>query len=191
MPGGRAYMLVATSPGNPAAMLRLLLLRHAKSDWPEGVPDLERPLAARGRRGAKAMGAYMAEEALLPSRAVVSPARRTIETWEISTRGWPAHVQPSYEHAIYEAPAENLLRLIREQEALSPLLLVGHNPGMEELAALLLRREQRTKVLTKFPTGALAVIDVPVETWAELRPGSGTLERFVTPRALGVEKGKE
>ncbi|MCK0209155.1 histidine phosphatase family protein [Starkeya koreensis] len=172
-------------------MLRLLLLRHAKSDWPEGVPDPDRPLAARGRRGAKAIGAYMVEEALLPARAIVSPARRTIETWEIATKDWPTHVQPAYEHAIYEAPAENLLKLIREQEALSPLLLVGHNPGMEELAALLLRREQRAKVLPKYPTGALAVIDMPIESWAELRPGCGTLERFVTPRALGVEKGKE
>ncbi|QFR32743.1 histidine phosphatase family protein [Ancylobacter sp. TS-1] len=172
-------------------MLRLLLLRHAKSDWPEGVPDIERPLAARGRRGAVAIGAYMADEALLPARALVSPARRTLETWEIATRGWPTHVQPVYEQAIYEAPSEHLLGLVRGQEAFSPLLILGHNPGMEAFAAALLRREQRAKVLPKYPTGALAVIDVPIERWADLRPGRGTLERFVTPRALGVEKDKE
>lgn len=172
-------------------MLRLFLLRHAKSAWPEGVPDIDRPLAARGLRGARAMGSYMAEEGLLPARAVVSPARRTIETWDIATSGWPAHVKPAYERTIYEAPAENLLRLVRAQEDVSPLMLVGHNPGMEEFASVLLKRGQRAKVLPKYPTGALAVIDLPIASWAELHPGTGTLERFVTPRALGVEKDKE
>lgn len=172
-------------------MLRLLLLRHAKSAWPDGVPDIERPLAPRGIRAAKAIGAYMAEQGLLPARALVSPARRTIETWEIATGAWPVTIPPAYEHGIYEAPAERLMQIVRAQENASPLMLVGHNPGMEEFAAQLLQRDQRAKVLPKYPTGTLAVIDVPVERWADLRAGKGTLERFVTPRALGVEKDKE
>lgn len=172
-------------------MLRLILLRHAKSAWPEGVADIDRPLAGRGERAAAAMGAYMAREGLLPARAFVSPARRTIETWEIATRDWPAHVPPAYERSIYEAPAANLLRLVKAQGDASPLMLVGHNPGMEDVAALLLRREQRAKMLPKFPTGALAVIDVPVARWEEVAPAAGMLERFVTPRALGVPKEKD
>lgn len=172
-------------------MLRLILLRHAKSAWPEGVADIDRPLAGRGLRAATAIGAYMAQEGILPARIFVSPARRTIETWEIATRDWPSHPLPAYERSIYEAPAANLLRLVKAQQDASPLMLVGHNPGMEDFTTLLLRREQRAKVLPKFPTGALAVIDLPVARWEEAEPGIGTLERFVTPRALGVQKEKE
>ncbi|MDQ0509410.1 SixA phosphatase family protein [Ancylobacter amanitiformis] len=169
-------------------MLRLLLLRHAKSAWPEGVRDRDRPLAARGERGAAAMGAYMAEQGLIPAHALVSPARRTLETWDIATRHWPAHQPPAFEDAIYEASTDALLGVIRGQSARSPLLLLGHNPGLEGLAALLLKRAHRAKVLPKYPTGALAVIDLPVEDWSQVATGEGTLERFVTPRALGVAK---
>ncbi|WP_371346757.1 histidine phosphatase family protein [Ancylobacter sp. IITR112] len=172
-------------------MLRLILLRHAKSAWPDGVADIDRPLAPRGIRAATTIGAYMAQEGLIPARSFVSPARRTLETWEIATRDWPAHPLPAYERSIYEAPAANLLRLVRAQDEASPLMLVGHNPGMEDFTTQLLRREQRAKVLPKFPTGAFAVIDVPVANWAEVEPGIGTLERFVTPRALGITKEKE
>ncbi|WP_428030561.1 SixA phosphatase family protein [Ancylobacter sp.] len=169
-------------------MLRLILLRHAKSAWPDGVADIDRPLAGRGERAAAAIGTYMAQEALLPVRALVSPARRTIETWEIVTRAWPPHPLPAYERGIYEAPAAGLTRLVQAQDHASPLMLVGHNPGMEDFTTLLLKRAPRAKVLPKFPTGALAVIDVPVARWEDLAPGIGTLERFVTPRALGVQK---
>lgn len=172
-------------------MLRLLLLRHAKSAWPEGVADRNRPLAPRGERGAAAIGAYMAESGLIPARALVSPARRTLETWDIATRTWPNHEPPIFEEGIYEAPADRLVAIIRAQNGHSPLMLVGHNPGMEELAARLLTRAHRAKVLPKYPTGALAVIDLPADDWSAIATGEGTLERFVTPRALGVAKDKE
>ena len=169
-------------------MLRLLLLRHAKSAWPDGVADRDRPLAERGKRGAVAIGSYMAENGLLPAVALVSPARRTIETWDIATRSWPPHTPPTYEDALYEASPDALLAVVRRQTGRSPLLIVGHNPGMEGLAALLLKRAHRTRVLPKYPTGALAVIDLPAGEWSGVAPGEGTLERFVTPRALGVAK---
>lgn len=172
-------------------MLRLFLLRHAKSAWPEGVPDIERPLAPRGLRGARAIGTYMTRERLVPARAIVSPARRTVETWDIATASWPEEVKPVYDSAIYEAAPEALMELVRAQGKTSPLMLVGHNPGMEEFVSAVLQRGQRARVLPKYPTGALAVIDVPVAEWSGLKPGKGTLERFVTPRALGVEKDRE
>ena len=169
-------------------MLRLFLLRHAKSAWPDGIADRDRPLAERGQRGAAAIGAYMAANGLIPALALVSPARRAIETWDVATASWPPHAPPGFEEAIYEAPSEGLLALIRRQDGRSPLLLVGHNPGLEGLAALLLKRAHRMQVLPKYPTGALAVIDLPVGDWAAVKPGEGELERFVTPRALGVVK---
>ncbi|MCS0496140.1 SixA phosphatase family protein [Ancylobacter mangrovi] len=173
-------------------MLRLFLLRHAKSAWPDNVPDRDRPLGPRGLRAAPAMGAYMEKEKLVPTRVLVSPARRTIETWEQVSAGWAGAPPAIYEEAIYESSADALLALVQAQGTVSPLMLVGHNPGMEEFAARLLSREQRARALTKFPTGALAVIDLPVDDWSQARTGSGMLERFVTPRAIGVVKdGKD
>ena len=169
-------------------MLRLLLLRHAKSAWPVGVADRDRPLAPRGRRAAPALGAYMAREGLAPSRVLVSPARRTLETWAHVLGAWQNEPPAAYEEAIYEAPAERLLGVIRRQGDVSPLLLVGHNPGMEELAAHLLSRTERALMPGKYPAGALAVIDFDAANWADIEPGSGRLERFVTPRSLGVSE---
>ena len=138
------------------------------------------------------MGAYMAQEKLMPALAIVSPARRTIETWELASEHWKHEPELRFEDRIYEASADTLLRVIRAQESATPLMLVGHNPGLESLAAALLRRQERTSALTKFPTGALAVIDLPIEQWSELQEGTGALERFVTPRSIGVEKdGKD
>ncbi|QIB35419.1 SixA phosphatase family protein [Ancylobacter pratisalsi] len=172
-------------------MLRLFLLRHAKSAWPDNVPDRDRPLGPRGRRGAPAMGDYMAKEGLVPARVLVSPARRTIETWDLVSARVASAPHALYEEAIYDASAEALLALIGNQGTASPLMLVGHNPGMEQLAARLLPREQRAPLLAKYPTGALAVIDLPIEDWSQPKAGKGTLERFITPRAIGVVKEGE
>lgn len=166
-------------------MLRLMLFRHAKSDWPDGVNDRDRPLSARGRKAAPVMGGYMAQSGLAPTQVLVSPARRTLETWAAASQAWMSPSEATYEEAIYEAPAERLLEIIRQRGKASPLLLVGHNPGMEMLAARLLTREQRLKLPPKFPTAALAVIDLPGDDWTRIAPATGTLERFVTPRSLG------
>ncbi len=167
-------------------MLRLILLRHAKSAWPQGVADRDRPLGPRGRMNAPAMGAYMNEHDLIPALALVSPSRRTLETWTEATRDWDKAPALAFEEAIYEAPAARLLALVQQQSEASPLMLVGHNPGMEQLAALLLTHEQRAKLPGKYPTAALCVIDLPSDDWPQVKPRTGTLERFVTPRSLGL-----
>ncbi len=170
-------------------MRRLMLLRHAKSDWPAGLPDLDRPLAPRGREAAPRMGAYLAAEGLLPDLALVSPARRTRETFALVEPhlGSP---ESRTEPRIYEAPAERLLEVVREAppEALA-LLLVGHNPGFEDLARRLVGHGDRyafARMSAKFPTAGLAVIDFAVEDWREVAPRGGRLDRFVTPKAIGA-----
>lgn len=170
-------------------MLRLLLLRHAKSARPDGVADIDRPLATRGREASPRMGAYLAAEGLAPDLALVSSARRTRETWELA--GPPLGAVPMrVEPRIYEAPSGRLLTVVQEVEApVRTLLLVGHNPGFEDLARQLAGRGDRdalARLGQKYPTAALAVIDFPVENWVEVASGSGRLERFVTPKSLGL-----
>ncbi|ACA20481.1 putative phosphohistidine phosphatase, SixA [Methylobacterium sp. 4-46] len=170
-------------------MRRLILLRHAKSDWPDGVPDSDRPLSRRGREAAPRMAAYLAEEGLRPDHALVSPARRTQETWSLVAPALPGAAQETVP-ALYEASAKRLLDVVRgADDAVATLLLLGHNPGLQEFGQLLLADEDRDGLRAlsrKFPTAAVAVIDLAVGAWAEVAPHSGTLERFITPKALGA-----
>ncbi len=115
-------------------MRRLILLRHAKSDRPAGVRDLERPLNKRGRRAAPAVGKRMAEEGLRPDLALVSPATRTRETWAAIKDELGAPPDETVPE-IYEAAAEDILAAIRgASEEAATLLVVGHNPGLGDLA---------------------------------------------------------
>lgn len=170
-------------------MLRLLLLRHAKSNWPDGVADRERPLSSRGRENAPVMGRYMAEEGLLPDLALVSPALRTQETWRLVVPMLPQRPAVRTEPRIYEAPHRRLLEVVREIEGeVGTLLMVGHNPGFEELAALLTGQGDRhaaARMMDKYPTCGLAVLDFAVGDWRDVTPHGGTLDRFVTPASLG------
>ncbi|AUX78170.1 SixA phosphatase family protein [Sinorhizobium fredii] len=168
------------------AARRLMLLRHAKSAWPEGVADHRRPLAGRGRKAAPVIGAYMAEQGLVPDLALVSTARRAQETWELVAEALPASVDSRDAVGIYEVAAKAILGVIRGVEpSVRSLLLVGHNPGMEELALLLAGEgEALPRLREKFPTAALAVIDFDAGQWSEIEPSSGRLVRFVTPRML-------
>lgn len=172
----------------PRTTRRLLLLRHAKSAWPEGVADHDRPLADRGRNAAPIIGAYMAREKLIPDLALVSPARRAQETWKLVGEALPKKVAQQDGSEIYEVAAGQILEAIRGvKPGIRTLLMVGHNPGMEDLAALLTKHGDADaigRMKEKFPTAALAVIDFDLEGWADVASGSGYLERFVTPRLV-------
>lgn len=165
---------------------RLMLLRHAKSAWPEGIADHRRPLAGRGRKAAPIIGAYMAEHGLVPDLALVSTARRAQETWELVAKALPASVEVRDAVGIYEVAAPAILNVIRGVEpSVHDLMLVGHNPGMAELALLLAGSgEDLPRLREKFPTAGLAVIELDVEQWADAAAGKGRLARFVTPRML-------
>jgi phosphohistidine phosphatase len=171
-------------------MRRLLLLRHAKSDWSlPGQADHDRDLAARGRKAAPLVGRYMAEHAIIPDHAIVSTATRTRETWRLVADMFPRKPPADFEDRIYEASPRDILAAIAGAPASArSLLVVGHNPGFHEIANLLVAsgdKRMRATLQDKFPTAALAVIDLDIDDWAAIRPGSGRLESFVTPRALG------
>jgi phosphohistidine phosphatase len=172
-------------------MRRLMLLRHAKSDWSlPGQSDHERDLAPRGRKAAPLMGRYMADHGIVPDHAIVSTATRTRETWRLVAEMFPQKPAVTFEDRIYEASPRDILAAIADAPpAARSLLVVGHNPGFHDTANLLVESGDRRirKVLTeKFPTGALAVIDLDIDDWSGIRPGSGRLESFLTPRAIGA-----
>ena len=170
-------------------MRRLMLLRHAKSDWSSpGQSDHARELAPRGRKAAPLMGRYMAEHAMIPDHAIVSTAARTRETWDLVADMFPRKPPADFEDRIYEASPRDILTAIAAAPASAQsLLVVGHNPGFHETANLLVDsgdKRMRRVLSEKFPTAGLAVIDLDIPDWATIRPGSGRLERFVTPRAI-------
>jgi phosphohistidine phosphatase len=167
-------------------MLRLMLLRHAKSAWPEGVEDHERPLATRGKEAAVVMGSYLEAQDLVPDLAVVSTARRAQETWALACAEFPGTIERRDEKRIYEAGAPAILDVIRRTPArVKALLLVGHNPGFEDLARMLAAEgepDAMARLRKKYPTAGLAVIDLAGQRWKLVAAGEGELERFVTPK---------
>ena len=169
-------------------MLRLILFRHAKSEWPAGVPDHERPLGKRGRRTAPVMGAFLERAHLLPDIALVSTARRAIETWELALAACGTAINWKEEPRLYDAPVNALLDIVRQAPPdIRTLLLVGHNPGMETFAADLIAHGAEPDMARrreKFPTAGLAVIDFDDDEWAKVDNGRGALLRFATPKAI-------
>jgi phosphohistidine phosphatase len=174
------------------AMRRLMLLRHAKSDWSSpGMADRDRPLNARGIADARTMNVYFARHALAPELVLCSPAKRTRQTMDAIVKGWPKDVELTFADKLYEATPETIISLIRAAPpAVHALLVIGHNPGMHEAARLLVAAgdvERREKLSEKFPTAALAVIDFPIDAWSKLHRESGRLDRYVTPKAIAAE----
>jgi phosphohistidine phosphatase len=169
--------------------LTLHLLRHAKSSWSEaGQDDHERPLNGRGRRAAKLMGRFLAGEGPAPERVLCSSAVRTRETWQRIEDCLASRPEVVYERSLYLAPAEGMLERIRGEPDAACLLVIGHNPGTEELARLLAGsgdEEAWRRLRDKFPTAALATLAFDAERWSELSPAAGRLLRFVTPGDVG------
>ena len=172
-------------------MRQLLLLRHAKSSWDDPrLSDHARPLNARGRKSAEAMAAAMRELGLSPDIVLVSSARRTLQTLEALTPfDGGALVEPM--DAIYLAPWRRLLEVLQSApETARSVMLIGHNPGLHELALALLgaggvaRTTPATERMAEgYPTGALAEFTI-ASPWRQLEAGGGRLVRFLAPRDL-------
>lgn len=176
------------------SMHQLLLLRHAKSSRDDAkLPDRNRPLSGRGHRAAAAMRRAMHELGLLPDLVMVSPARRTQETLA-GLEPWDATPLVEPIEALYLATAEQLLAVLHGvPETVRGVLLIGHNPGLHELAMNLVGShamkhpgEAAKRLAAGFPTGALAEFAV-AGSWAQLDAGGGRLLRFLAPRDLPHE----
>jgi phosphohistidine phosphatase len=170
-------------------MRRLMLLRHSKTERAEsGQRDRDRKLVKRGRSDAEMIAGYMAHHDLTPDLALVSSARRTQETWELIANGFrkaPPHID---EERIYNASTDALMTLIGKTRGAQSLLIVGHNPGLHEVALHLVASgdiAMRERLAEKLPTSGLVIIDFAFDAWSKLHPQSGRLEHFITPRLLG------
>ena len=176
-------------------MTTLTLLRHAKSDWGDPTAgDFDRPLNARGRAAAAAVGRYLAGEALAFDYVLASPARRVVETIAEVEAGYGRALAPAWDRRVYLASAAALLELVQTAPAdARRLLLVGHNPGLHELALLLAAQggPVRAEVADKYPTAALAELRFEAERWEDVEPGRAALTRFIRPRDLDAALGSE
>ncbi len=173
-------------------MRRLILMRHAKSDWSKsGQPDRDRALNERGRAAAPLMGAYLESHGLTPDLALVSTATRARETWTLVAPHLRKMPKVVFENRLYGAGPELLLDVVQETaRGISTLLVLGHNPGLHQFASALAGSgdvEARSRLGEKFPTAGVAAISFAVDDWAGLHPQGGRLERFVSPSALVAE----
>ncbi|PTQ10798.1 histidine phosphatase family protein [Sphingomonas oleivorans] len=178
-------------------MKRLALLRHAKSGWDDPVArDFDRPLNAKGKRAAQTMGRYMRDHGLHYDRVTASPAIRVVETLDQMAIGLGETLAPSWDRRAYLASATTLLDLVQEApDVANSLLLVGHNPGLEDLALLLVPDRAgdavRDRVEQKYPTASLVEIGFDADRWSDIRAGAGRMLRFIRPRDLDPALGPD
>ncbi len=170
-------------------MKTLYLLRHAKSDWSvPGQDDHERPLADRGERAALVMGRYMAQKGYHPDFILCSDARRATDTCAIVTSQWKMVPPIETEPALYLAgPTGGLNRLGGVVSRHASVMIIGHNPDLHEVVASLAQSgsaEWLQTVAGKFPTAALAVLELPIDHWRDAAKTGGALIDYATPKTL-------
>lgn len=175
----------------------LALFRHAKSDWHDAkARDFDRPLNGRGRKGAKIMGRHIVKYGQKWDRIIASPAVRSAETIEIASQGSSGLLPINWDRRVYLASSATLIDVLREQDAaLGAILLVGHNPGLEDVIFDLVPDDGtsplRDVVEAKFPTAAFAVLELDIDDWADLAEGTARLVHLTRPRDLDPELGPE
>lgn len=174
-------------------MKTLGLLRHAKSDWDDvALRDFDRGLNDRGRRGAAVMGRHIREYGVAFDLVIASPAERVKRTLEAARLQLPVR----WEEHVYLADSDALIELLRALDG-NPeaVLLVGHNPGLQELVFDLVAPEHENdlfgSVAEKYPTATFAVFELAIDRWADCEPGCGTLVHLARPRDLDPELGPE
>jgi phosphohistidine phosphatase len=173
----------------------LALLRHAKSDWSDArARDFDRPLNARGVRGAQAMGRHIMRTGLAFERILASPAVRVAETIEEASKAWGHSFPVEWDRRIYLASSATLIDLLRELSGEpESVLMIGHNPGLEDLIFDLVPDDGtsplREEVEVKFPTATFAVLELAIERWSDLDERCAKLVAMKRPRDLDPALG--
>lgn len=164
---------------------RLLVVRHAKSAWPPGVPDRSRPLAPRGQSDAPRMGERIGAAVGLPDVVVVSPAERARQTWDLISQAFGPIPDQRIDDRVYDDWGSELIDVVRDlPDSARTAILVGHEPGVSQLVLSLADRSQpslRARIDAKFPTCAVALLTAPLP-WEGFVPGCATLAEFLTPK---------
>lgn len=178
-------------------MKKLTLLRHAKSSWDDTVSrDFDRPLNDKGKRAAQSIGTFIKRSALDMDMVLASPAVRVIETLEHVEETCGSSYEPEWERKIYLASSVTLMDVLRAVDSdPSHILMVGHNPGLEDLVFDLVPDDGSSKardmVEEKYPTAALAEMTLDIDSWSNIANGCASLDRFTRPRDLDPELGPD
>jgi phosphohistidine phosphatase len=163
----------------------LIVFRHSKSDWSAdyGGSDLDRPLAKRGRKGARAAGRFLAQIGEVPDAVICSPAMRARASLELARVAgqWQRPVRES--DALYSGGVDGVIGEVRkEPDSTNLLMVVGHEPTCSEVVKLFIGGGS-----IRMPTAALARIDLVVNEWSEVGPGTGVLTWLIVPRVIGSQ----
>lgn len=164
----------------PLGYRRLILTRHAKSAWDDpALADHDRPLNARGRRSALALGDWLASRDYEPEEVLCSSSLRTRETWE-AVASATLEVRPliRMEPGLYHASPEKMLTILRTASH-QTVMMLGHNPGISEFAAMLPARAPLEPEFRRYPTAATLVVDFQIDNWSEVAPEQGSVMDFV------------
>jgi phosphohistidine phosphatase len=163
-------------------MKTLYLMRHAKSDWTQLVPDLERPLNARGRKAAPGMGNYLSSQHEVPQLIMCSPSLRTRTTASLVADCFVQTTKIEVFTDIYEASPEQLWELVSAiPDYLERVMLIGHNPAMEEILMGV-----SPETLSNFPTAAVAKLTSSVASWKYFGESAASVVWFVKPKELSI-----
>ena len=171
-------------------MKTVTLFRHAKSGEKDNpnIDDFDRPLAARGLKAAPKMGEIIRAHNLKPSLILCSPSVRTRQTLSLAApEAWDTTPETRFEEMLYEASAQTLFRTLKGlTRDVAHVMIVGHNPGLQELAVALAPpgSAAREEFKAKLPTAAIASFDFDIDHWAKLQPGTGQLQLFAAPANL-------
>jgi phosphohistidine phosphatase len=169
-------------------MRTVFLLRHAKSDWSDPtLADIDRPLAPRGERAAKKIAGYVRRKRIQPALILCSPSVRTRRTLEAIEPSLGRNCIVEFVPALYAASRQELLRQLQAlPDSVASVMLIGHNPGLQELAlALASRGADLPRLEEKLPTGALATLVADCQSWTALKPGDAELVDYAVPRDFG------
>lgn len=170
----------------PAGHRRLILTRHAKSAWDDPTTaDHDRPLNGRGRRAALELGEWLGSRGYEPDQVLCSTASRTRETWARIVAA-PLEVMPEVDYldALFQASPDVMLNVLRGANG-DCVMMIGHNPGIAELAAMLPARAPVDPDFQRYPTAATLVVDFEIAGWSDLRPGAGSVLDFFVPSGRG------
>jgi phosphohistidine phosphatase len=170
-------------------MRRLILLRHSTAEKAgAGESDRDRVLSAKGHSDAAMVGSYFANHSFRPDHVLVSPAARTRETWHQVAAALRAPPEAKFDERIYNAASQTLFSVAaKAPDEAHALLILGHNPGLHELAVMLTATgdiDIRERLRENFPTSGIAIIDFAFDSWAKLHPRAGRLEQFVSPKLI-------
>lgn len=163
---------------------RLILTRHAKSSWDDpSTPDHDRPLNERGKAAAADLGDWLASRGYTPEEVLCSDALRTRKTWSGMAPALPGTAILHLKPALYNAGSDVMLAVLRHATA-DTVMIIGHNPGIAELAHRLVAHAPQNPEFQRYPTGATLVIEFPIDTWQEAAYGEGATLDFIVPREI-------